>query len=95
MERFCRLLVQRPGTPDQVFTLATDAATVGRAEINDIVLADAKVSRVHARFECGAEGYAVVDLGSVNGISVNGARVARARLASRPMPEEAPVITTT
>src|SRR5918998_1151507 len=38
MERFCQLLVQRPGSPDQVFTLATDAATVGRAEINDIVL---------------------------------------------------------
>jgi pSer/pThr/pTyr-binding forkhead associated (FHA) protein len=81
MKRFCQLLVQRPGTPDRVFTLATDATTAGRAEINDIVLTDAKVSRVHARFERSAEGYAVVDLGSANGISVNGARVARARLA--------------
>src|SRR5918997_3711437 len=81
MERFCQLLVQRPGSPDQGFTLATDAATVGRAEINDIVLPDAGVSRTHARFEYARDGYAVADQGSANGTWVNGVRVARALLS--------------
>jgi pSer/pThr/pTyr-binding forkhead associated (FHA) protein len=81
MEAFGRLLLLRAGEPEQVFTLSKAAATVGRAEVNDIVLPDAKVSRTHARFEYARDGYAVVDQGSANGTWVNGVRVARALLS--------------
>lgn len=81
METFGRLCLQRTGEPEQVFTLSKATATVGRAEINDIVLPDTSVSRTHARFEYARDGYAVTDQGSANGTWVNGARVARALLS--------------
>lgn len=60
------------------------AVTVGRSESNDHVLADAEVSRRHARIEPdrGGRGWRVVDLGSTNGTWVNGTRVERAAISS-------------
>jgi pSer/pThr/pTyr-binding forkhead associated (FHA) protein len=49
--------------------------TIGRGRNNDVAVKDKSLSRSHARLERHAEGYRVRDLGSANGIKVNGARV--------------------
>lgn len=53
--------------------------TVGRTENNDVVLRHEQVSRFHAYFTHGAEGYALVDAESKNGTSVGGQRLAPKR----------------
>ncbi len=53
--------------------------TVGKGPGNDIVLSDARVSRLHASLEKFAEGWCVNDLGSSNGTFVNGDRIWGAR----------------
>lgn len=54
--------------------------TVGRAAACDIVLLDPTVSRKHAELGCGKDEVAVRDLGSANGVFVNGERVGEAVL---------------
>lgn len=76
------LLLNLPGGKRQEFTLGKANILIGRATTNDVVLADLSVSRRHARIEHGAQGYEIVDLGSANGVTVNGVKVARARLGS-------------
>lgn len=49
--------------------------TIGRQEGNGIVLDDAQVSRRHARVELRGERAVIADLGSVNGVLVNGRRI--------------------
>lgn len=49
--------------------------TVGRSRDCDVVLDDAGVSRHHAELRPGPEGWTVRDLGSTNGVRVNGAPV--------------------
>ena len=58
--------------------------TVGRSESNDLMLADAEVSRRHARLEADGDGrgWNVVDLSSTNGTWLNGTRVDRAAIRS-------------
>jgi hypothetical protein len=60
--------------------LADRALVVGRSRDCDITVDDPSISRRHAeiRHEDGA--YWIVDLGSTNGVTVNGKRVERARL---------------
>ena len=53
---------------------------VGRASGCEIVLLDPTVSRRHAELECGAGEVAVRDLGSANGVFVNGERVSEAAI---------------
>src|SRR6266481_1856807 len=55
--------------------LGSGSTTVGRAPDNDVVLHEPSVSRHHARFDVGAGGVSVVDLGSANGTTVNGAEL--------------------
>jgi pSer/pThr/pTyr-binding forkhead associated (FHA) protein len=81
MEAFGKLVLTLPGGQVEEFALTDGSVTIGRAAINDIVLADAKVSRVHTRLECGEPGVSVEDLGSANGTRVNGAPIERATLA--------------
>ncbi|MDE3206669.1 MAG: ATP-binding cassette domain-containing protein [Acidobacteriota bacterium] len=62
------------------FSAAYEPATrvrIGRAADNDIVVADLLVSRHHAELRQGRRGYEIVDLGSANGVFVDGGRVAR------------------
>jgi hypothetical protein len=47
-------------------------ATVGRSRDCDVVLDDAGVSRHHAQIRPGPEGWTLSDLGSTNGVRVNG-----------------------
>jgi hypothetical protein len=56
-------------------------AVIGRSRECDIVLADSNVSRRHAELRPAGAGWAVGDLGSTNGVRVNGRRV-----GAEPMP---------
>ena len=53
---------------------------IGRGTEADLRINDPGISRRHLEIEVDAEGVAAVDLGSTNGIVVDGAKVARARL---------------
>ena len=61
--------------------LAGSRVVVGRSREADIVLADANVSRRHAELRRGEGRWQVMDLGSTNGIKVNGQRVNQADLS--------------
>ncbi|MBM4385801.1 MAG: FHA domain-containing protein [Deltaproteobacteria bacterium] len=71
------LIVQRDGKLHLLRPWEDGELCAGRAPECEIVLADAGVSRKHAQFSRTASGYEVSDLGSVNGIYVNGHRTKR------------------
>jgi hypothetical protein len=54
--------------------------TIGRASWNDLVLANMAVSRAHARIISSQDGLAIEDLGSRNGVIVDGVKSERAKL---------------
>jgi hypothetical protein len=56
--------------------LGEEDATIGRLPDCAVALSDPQVSRHHAQLRRSPEGYRVVDLGSTNGTTVNGAPVA-------------------
>jgi pSer/pThr/pTyr-binding forkhead associated (FHA) protein/subtilisin family serine protease len=55
--------------------------SIGRSAQNSIVIDSILVSRSHARLECAGGRCTVEDLGSANGVYVNGRRVSRAALS--------------
>jgi FHA domain/Bacterial regulatory proteins, luxR family len=69
------------GGRQELVALEGERMTVGRTDSNDVVLADERVSRLHAAFERVAGEWLVRDLGSRNGTFVDGDRV----LATRPV----------
>jgi len=77
-----RLVIERPGQEQQVFELPADRPIyVGRAESNDLVLRETSVSRRHAMLSPSLEGHWMVkDLGSANGIFINGKSVKETNL---------------
>jgi hypothetical protein len=66
--------------PDGTAVPLADGLRIGRAEDNDVVLRDGRVSRAHARIVEADGGFAIEDAGSSNGTYVDGHRVRRARL---------------
>jgi len=63
------------------FALDSSPTTLGRDNSCDIVIRDANISRTHAQFTQDAMGtWKVTDLGSTNGIKVNGIRIMAALL---------------
>ena len=74
-----RLLPIEPGIPH--LSLRSSLVTVGRADDNDLVLADPEVSRHHARLEPDGQSWRAIDLGSTNGTWVNGERLNAATIA--------------
>ncbi len=64
------------------FAIAAGGAVIGRSRECDIVLGDANVSRRHAEIRPAGDGWTITDLGSTNGIRVDG----RAVGAGRPQP---------
>lgn len=66
----------------QEFVLAKQTVRLGRGLLNDVVLSDPEVSRTHAQIEWTGTSFTLVDLGSTNGIRVNGIRVERSELKS-------------
>jgi pSer/pThr/pTyr-binding forkhead associated (FHA) protein len=75
------LIVERAGRVERVVPWSADELVVGRAPGCTLVLAGAGVSRRHARFLREGARHRVLDLGSANGVSVNGERVADRTLA--------------
>ena len=58
-----------------IVPLVRDLITVGRQDGNTIRLTERNVSRQHARFVQQQQGYRLEDLGSYNGVTVNGQRI--------------------
>ncbi len=63
-------------------TLDGDLVTIGRQASCTIVIADNNISRVHARFRAGVNGWTIEDLGSTNGTKVNGVLITEPTLVS-------------
>ena len=60
--------------------LAGERVLVGRSRECDVMLGDPNVSRRHAELHRAADGWRIADLGSTNGVKVNGRRVDEATL---------------
>ena len=61
--------------------LTAERTTIGRSRECDVVIDDPNISRKHAEVRRTIVGWTVVDLGSTNGIKVNGRRVREAVLS--------------
>ncbi|MBM6400896.1 FHA domain-containing protein [Phycicoccus sp. MQZ13P-5] len=70
------------GGPDagRALPLTPPGVVVGRSPAAGLRLDDPSLSRSHCRLDVGPDGVRVVDLGSTNGVEVDGARVAGAAL---------------
>jgi pSer/pThr/pTyr-binding forkhead associated (FHA) protein len=67
---------------DRRYVLDGPRATIGRSKQAECVLSDPNVSRRHAELQRSASGdWTIADLGSTNGVKVNGRRVASTRLS--------------
>jgi Protein of unknown function (DUF3662)/FHA domain len=67
---------------DRRYVLEGPRATIGRSKEADCVLRDPNVSRHHAELRRGGAGeWTIADLGSTNGVKVNGRRVSSTRLS--------------
>lgn len=76
-----RLSIHVPGEPTLLRILEDGAAIeLGRDPAGELVIEHGSVSRRHARIEHGEGGWQLSDLGSKNGIRVDGARTAHKRL---------------
>ncbi len=69
------LVVQRGPSAGSRFLLDTDTVTAGRSSDAEIFLDDVTVSRKHAEFRRGSDGFTVRDVGSLNGTYVNRDRI--------------------
>jgi hypothetical protein len=76
------LVVRRGPNAGARFLLDHDVTTSGRHPDSDIFLDDVTVSRRHAEFHRGANGFTVRDVGSLNGTYVNRERVESATLSN-------------
>lgn len=74
------LIVQHGPNAGARFLLDADRVTAGRDTQADIFLDDVTVSRKHAEFLAGPEGFQVRDVGSLNGTYVNRTRIDQAVL---------------
>ncbi|RIK38728.1 MAG: hypothetical protein DCC55_20150 [Chloroflexi bacterium] len=81
MAQFGKLVLSRPDGQEQEYLLGKPTIILGRGTTSDITLSDARVSRTHARLDCNDAGCTLTDLGSANGVLVNGKRVEQAVLA--------------
>jgi pSer/pThr/pTyr-binding forkhead associated (FHA) protein len=61
----------------EIVKLDKQRLIIGRSETCDIVLSSALVSRQHARVSVGADGVHIEDMGSRNGVVVNGVPIER------------------
>jgi hypothetical protein len=75
------LVVKRGPNAGSRFLLDQDVTTAGRHPESDIFLDDVTVSRRHVEFRRDGLGFAVYDVGSLNGTYVNRERIDSAALA--------------
>jgi hypothetical protein len=76
------LVVKRGPNAGSKFALTADVTTAGRHPDSDIFLDDITVSRRHVEIVRQGSGYAVRDVGSLNGTYLNRERVEEAPLAN-------------
>jgi FHA domain-containing protein len=70
------------GLGDRRYVLDGPRATIGRSKSAECVLGDPNISRRHAELRRSQTGdWTIADLGSTNGVKVNGRRVASTRLS--------------
>ncbi len=69
------LVVVQGKNPGQRFVLTRERTTIGRARECDLVLDTPVVSAEHARIVRTGEGHSIEDLGSTNGVVINGRRL--------------------
>ena len=60
--------------------LSGERVLVGRSRECDVVVSDPNVSRRHIELRRGEHGWTAIDLGSTNGMKINGRRVSQAQL---------------
>jgi transcriptional regulator with GAF, ATPase, and Fis domain len=75
-----KLVIEHDGART-AFDLGSGSLSVGRALDNDVHLPDSRVSRHHCRIDRAEGGVRVTDLGSANGLVVNGVRTREAFVA--------------
>lgn len=75
-----RLAAYDAGTLRCAYPLPQPGTTIGRAPDNHILLDDASVSRHHAAVHAKDDMWVIKDLGSKNGVAVNGAPTTHAAL---------------
>jgi pSer/pThr/pTyr-binding forkhead associated (FHA) protein len=79
---FALLVVQRGPNSGSRYLLDQEVTVAGRHPDSDIFLDDVTVSRHHATFTRGADGYVVADTGSLNGTYLNRERIEAAPLGN-------------
>lgn len=68
-----RLTIRLPQAGQQVYQIEKSVINIGRQLSNDIIVEDKRVSRYHAQIKYQSNGqFAIFDLGSTNGITING-----------------------
>lgn len=76
------IVVQRGPEIGQRFELTGERLSLGRSADNTIMLDDVTVSRHHAELVPDGDGWAIVDMGSLNGTYVNRSSIERRHLTS-------------
>ena len=79
-----RVLITVPEKPPQPYRFGLDReiVTLGRGSENDIVIHSGSVSGTHAEMHRVEGGYELVDVGSTNGLKLDGSRLAKVPLHS-------------
>jgi hypothetical protein len=77
-----RLTLVEPDNSTKEFPLKSGVSVIGRLAQSDVHLPTPDVSRKHAQVIVGPSGVFVVDLGSENGVLVNGKKVSKQQLAN-------------
>src|SRR2546430_10172824 len=75
---FMKLIIEDDEGRKTVVPLVREEITIGRQDGNTIKLSERNVSRRHARLKKDNGSLLIEDLGSYNGVRVNGERIARA-----------------
>ena len=74
-----KLIHIEPERARAIAALARDEQIIGRDPACHVVIDDTRVSRQHARIWCEGQRHWIADLGSANGTSINGQRLATAQ----------------
>jgi serine/threonine-protein kinase len=70
-----KFLIHQSDGSEREVALSTEPASIGKAPDNAIIIIDTAISRKHAAVEFRDGDYIIKDLGSLNGVFVNGQRI--------------------